>query len=114
MRSVSVVILLIALIYLSTTAVRAEFEFRGLGAFSSATAVNADGSVVVGQSSATAFRWTQAGGIVSLGALAGGRFFSSSAQDVNADGSVVVGRSSGASAPAGTVQMSRSPAVCVQ
>jgi len=68
----------------------------GGSAFSFSNAVNADGTVVVGQSTdgsngnlATAFRWTQATRMVSLGMLNGGDL--STANDVNADGSVVVG-----------------------
>jgi probable HAF family extracellular repeat protein len=69
--------------------------FMGLGdlpggTFNSyATAVSADGSVVVGTgntaSGTEAFRWTIDNGMVGLGA-------SSSASDVSADGAVVVGR----------------------
>ena len=58
--------------------------------------VNADGSVVVGQSSSAsgfeAFRWTSDGGMPGLCFLTGGSF--SQANAVNADGSVVVGLSS--------------------
>jgi probable HAF family extracellular repeat protein len=61
---------------------------------SNAHAVSADGTTVVGSSSASgvttqAFRWTQAGGMVPLGDLAGGR--DSFANDVTADGNVIVG-----------------------
>jgi len=74
----------------------------GFGTYSVAKAVNADGSVIVGQSSSNtvinpifmssgeAFRWTQGGGMVGLGAL-DPTDFESSALAVNADGSVVVG-----------------------
>lgn len=66
--------------------------------YSQAFAVSGDGSVVVGRCTSTAagfngweaFRWTQSGGIVGLGDLAGS-VFSSTAHGVNADGSVVVG-----------------------
>ena len=58
------------------------------------TAVNADGSVVVGRGTSSngdeAFRWTEGTGMVALGDLAGGSFYSY-ANAVNADGSVVVG-----------------------
>ncbi|MHB1034899.1 MAG: PEP-CTERM sorting domain-containing protein [Pirellulales bacterium] len=62
--------------------------------FSWARAVSADGSVVVGYSgspagSREAFRWTEAGGMVSLGATPGQ--LASEAAGVSADGSVVVG-----------------------
>jgi MYXO-CTERM domain-containing protein len=62
--------------------------------FSWARAVSADGSVVVGYSgspagSREAFRWTEAGGMVSLGVLP--TQLSSEATAVSADGSVIVG-----------------------
>jgi probable HAF family extracellular repeat protein len=76
--------------------------FMGLGdlpggTFSSyATAVSADGSVVVGLGSSTpggqAFRWTQTGGMIGLGDLPGGNFHSV-ANGVSDDGTVVVGSS---------------------
>jgi uncharacterized membrane protein len=57
--------------------------------------VSADGSIIVGQGNsdagAEAFRWTQAGGMVGLGDLAGGSF-SSRANAVSADGAMVVGQ----------------------
>ena len=64
-----------------------------------ATAVSADGSVVVGESSSAAsdccgeaFRWSVETGMMPLGDLPGGfDHFQSSAQGVSADGSVVVG-----------------------
>ncbi|MFI4935993.1 MAG: hypothetical protein ACHP7N_15350, partial [Caulobacterales bacterium] len=65
---------------------------------SAASAVNADGSVVVGGSSfdsssdSHAFRWTQATGMVDLGTI-NGVTGSSSASGVSADGSVIVGNS---------------------
>jgi hypothetical protein len=80
-------------------------SFRGLGFFSDsdsqyrsseANGVSADGSVVVGRSRIgnedEAFRWTPSGGMVSLGSLTSGVFFSF-AEAVSADGSVVVGGS---------------------
>ena len=66
---------------------------------SSANAVSADGSTVVGMSevegsngavSLHAFRWTQAGGMIDLGTLGGKK---AAAHGVSADGSVVVGES---------------------
>ncbi|MGL5167813.1 MAG: autotransporter domain-containing protein [Afipia sp.] len=72
-----------------------------LGAVTSgtfATAVNADGSVVVGTSGNRAFRWTQATGMVGLPYLpggdpaSGGWNYGSSAFGVSGDGSVVVGQ----------------------
>ena len=93
---------------LPTVSAQAADTLTGLsdlpgGAFiSTASAVNADGSVVVGEgvSAGTtgyeAFRWTQGGGMVGLGDLPGG-VFQSSAYGVSADGSVVVGYGSSAS-----------------
>ena len=65
-------------------------------ASSRATAVSADGSVVVGKGSppvsgTEAFRWTQADGMVGLGDLPGSPL-SSQANAVSRDGSVVVGK----------------------
>ncbi len=69
---------------------------RGL---SVATAVSADGSVVVGYSDSAfgqqAFRWTLAGGMAGLGDLPDGTFLST-ARGVSADGAVVVGDSAAA------------------
>jgi len=72
------------------------FDLGTLGGTSSgATAVSADGKVVVGNSETTnnaghhAFRWTQSGGMAGLGTLVGGT--NSRANAVSADGSVVVG-----------------------
>jgi probable HAF family extracellular repeat protein len=77
----------------------------GYYAASYASGVSANGSVVVGVSTSAngtealvwqeAFRWTQGTGMVGLGDLPGGSFWSN-AQNVSADGSVVVGQSSGA------------------
>jgi probable HAF family extracellular repeat protein len=71
------------------------------GCYSAANGVSGDGSVVVGFSSdgrrtdrvlgLRAFRWTQAAGMVSLGALNGQT--DSVARGVSSDGSVVVGES---------------------
>jgi probable HAF family extracellular repeat protein len=65
---------------------------------SEASAVSADGSVVVGYGSSAsgieAFRWTSAGGMVGLGDLPGG-LFNSEALAVSADGSIVVGKGDG-------------------
>jgi probable HAF family extracellular repeat protein len=79
---------------------------RGLGDlpggdfYSAAYGVSADGTVVVGDSTAAlggeAFRWTRAGGMVGLGDLPGGDF-SSRAYGVSGDGTVVVGESTSAS-----------------
>ena len=58
-----------------------------------------DGSTVSGYSygsSPEAFRWTSEGGMVGLGDLSGGDFFSV-AIDTSADGSAIVGYSKGAS-----------------
>jgi probable HAF family extracellular repeat protein len=65
------------------------------GGFSTATATNSDGSVVVGGSLVSgkvhAFRWAAATGMRDLGTLPGGT--NSSASGTNSDGSVVVGQS---------------------
>ncbi|MFG0331684.1 MAG: hypothetical protein ACF8PN_17490 [Phycisphaerales bacterium] len=94
--------------------------FTGLGdlpggeTVSVATAVSADGSVIVGSSSSfasvdnppppgsmfsdpflgyEAFRWTREEGMVGLGDLPGDEYFHSFAEDVSADGMTVVGGS---------------------
>jgi probable HAF family extracellular repeat protein len=63
---------------------------------SGATAVSADGSIVVGYAEGVAgteaFRWTQAGGMVGLGGLSGAAY-GSRAEAISADGTVVVGYS---------------------
>src|SRR5882724_6923001 len=69
----------------------------GGGSSSEGTAVNASGSVVVGNcvdgsGSNIAFRWTRLDGMESLGSFPGGA--SSWANGVSRDGSVVVGRAS--------------------
>jgi probable HAF family extracellular repeat protein len=85
----------------------AEDSMQNLGYLSGentteATGVSADGSIVVGWSQKTgsgdveAFRWTQSGGMVGLGDLAGGPFLSYG-YDVSSDGSAVVGTSWSAS-----------------
>ena len=55
-----------------------------------ANGISFDGEVIVGQSNGEAFRWTQSTGMVGLGDLPGGDFYSSAAA-VSSDGSVVVG-----------------------
>jgi probable HAF family extracellular repeat protein len=55
-----------------------------------ASAVSADGSIIVGGSRGEAFRWTSNTGMIGLGDPPGGENYSS-ASDVSADGSVVVG-----------------------
>jgi len=77
-------------------------SFMGLGDLdggtngSFASAVSADGSVVVGVGTSASglepFRWTQAGGMLGLGKLAPGDS-DVTATGVSSDGSVVVGRS---------------------
>src|SRR5215210_3481814 len=65
------------------------------GTDSSAAAISADGSVVVGSGSYSgvpvAFRWANSGGMLSLGTIPGGTYSVGNA--VNANGSVVVGES---------------------
>jgi probable HAF family extracellular repeat protein len=71
-------------------------DLPGASVHSSATAVSADGLVIVGWGTSTsgteAFRWTAASGMTGLGDLPGGTF-SSTATACSADGSVVVGTS---------------------
>lgn len=83
----------------------ADAEVAGLGdlpggdIWSSAIAISADGSVVVGQSSSIrgseAFIWTAHKGMIGLGDFGGGSFFSK-ATAVSANGSVVVGEGNSA------------------
>jgi len=89
--------------WIAAVAVRASPIFEGLGVpygcpDSFPTAINADGSVVVGWSDATfafeerlAFRWTRPGGMEVLPPLP--NYFGAYASGVSADGSVVVGTS---------------------
>ncbi len=97
-RHVYLVALLCTLSHSSSSA--GDFSFTPLGHLSGgaccdsyATAVSADGSVVVGRSTSAnyhqAFRWTRETGMVGLGNLPGNGF--SEARGVSADGSVVVG-----------------------
>jgi probable HAF family extracellular repeat protein len=90
------------ILYLPTAASAASLDDLGLlpgGSSSQASAINTNGSVVVGSGNNSgineAFRWTQADGMVGLGFLPGGN--SSDASGVNADGSVVVGSGAGSS-----------------
>jgi probable HAF family extracellular repeat protein len=92
-----------AALAMSSAAGAATFQGLGYlpgGSSSGASAVSADGTVVVGSSASAsgteAFRWTAAGGMVGLGDLPGG-IFSSGASAVSADGSVVVGTGNSAS-----------------
>ena len=83
-------------------------DLPGGGYHSIATAVSADGEVVVGNSTSTAsgildleaFRWTQATGMQPLGDLPGGNYISE-ALGVSGDGKIVVGRSAVAIGDAG-------------
>lgn len=76
---------------------------RNPGVMSEAFGVSANGDVVVGQAQSRknrivgteAFLWTVAGGMVGIGDLSGGAFFSK-AYGVSADGSVIVGSSESA------------------
>jgi probable HAF family extracellular repeat protein len=66
----------------------------GTGLGSLATAVNADGSIVVGAAAVAgggthAFRWTQASGMQDLGALSGLKW--TTATSVSGDGNIIVG-----------------------
>lgn len=94
----------------TSASTRAQADFRGLGGLlgegsihSSASAVNADGSVVVGDSAGPnggfePFRWTERHGMQSLGALPSGAF-SGAATAVSADGQVIVGHITTADGP---------------
>jgi probable HAF family extracellular repeat protein len=73
-------------------------DLTGRNIASSATAVSADGSVIVGRATSEAgiingeaFRWTADDGMVGLGDLPGGSFISA-AFDMSDDGAVVVGQ----------------------
>lgn len=94
----------LAMIWTSASATSAA-EFTGLGDFpggdyrSTAAAVSADGSVVVGTSRVgtgvqgnRAFYWTPAGGMELLGGLPGMSSYWSWAKGVSADGSTIVGQ----------------------
>ena len=91
---------LAAVVVMMSASVSQGMMFRGLGDFadggffSTASAVSADGSTVVGWSRGTggdkAFRWTFGGGMVELGGIGQGQG-RSFATAVSADGSVIVG-----------------------
>jgi probable HAF family extracellular repeat protein len=76
----------------------ASFQGLGTGAheFSSATAISADGSTVVGntfdETGSQALRWTRTGGLQSLGGINGDLSTRSFGFGVSGDGSVIVGR----------------------
>jgi len=104
-RSANVAMTLVALaaVFCATPAGIGGASFQGLGdlpggqVFSSAFAVSADGSVVVGASKSAlsgsdyeAFRWTRIGGMIGLGDLPGAAF-ASVARGVSSDGLTVVG-----------------------
>lgn len=81
----------------ATTGMVALGDFPGGGDRARATAVSADGAVVVGHASSTAqfedpFRWTATTGMVSLGMLPNG--LAAEARAVDADGDVIVGSGS--------------------
>ena len=67
---------------------------EGGGRNSAATAITPDGKTVVGYSDSTlglrVFRWTETGGMIGLGDLPGGRFYSQ-ATGISADASVIIG-----------------------
>lgn len=103
-RNPGIVLLLSLLVLSITSPADAGYSFTPLGdlpggAFSSrASAVSADGSVVVGQSVTSAngndrsFRWTSATGMVSLGLISESDD-RSGASDISNDGEVIVGSS---------------------
>ena len=55
-----------------------------------ANGISSDGTVIVGSGGAEAFRWTQDEGMVGLGDLPGGNFYST-AEDVSTGGKIIVG-----------------------
>lgn len=73
------------------------------GTSDAATCTNIDGSVIAGATrdqstgSSTAFRWTDATGIIGLGTVAG--FSSSYSKSMNSDGTIIVGTCSNPSGP---------------
>ncbi len=71
------------------------------GTYSRANGISSDGSTVFGEAEdsnfdVAAFRWTESGGIESLGFLAGAIANTSIARAASADGSVIVGNATGA------------------
>lgn len=62
----------------------------GVGDYSKAYGVSADGAAIIVDIYPNAFRWTQGGGLQNLGTLGGA---SSSASDISADGSKICGSS---------------------
>ena len=92
----------ISFVFMASQAIASRPRFQPLGDLpggqvrSTATAVNADGTVVVGYSESAsgeqAFRWTQQTGMYGLGSL-GGDPFRSTARAVSADGRIVFGDS---------------------
>lgn len=88
------------MLLVGAVAAHGQLAFQGLGdlaggnVYSFASAVSADGTVVVGYgdsgSGGEAFRWTAGGGMEGLGDIAGGSF-SSAAYGVSANGTTVVG-----------------------
>jgi probable HAF family extracellular repeat protein len=78
-------------------------DLAGGADWSEARGVSADGSVIVGTSGCSwgsisglgAFRWTQSGGMVSLGEIGGSNMHGAQAYGVSADGSVITGWSHG-------------------
>jgi probable HAF family extracellular repeat protein len=93
-------VLTCSLIY-SITCYAQHASFQGLGDFpggnfeSLASAVSADGSIVVGYgttaSGKQAFRWMESSGMVSLGNLADSSFKYNWANRISADGNIIVG-----------------------
>lgn len=82
------------------TAVALEIGALAVGAYSSASAISADGRIVVGSSGydgnsahTHAYRWVDGEGMHDLGTLMGAADYRSHATGVSADGSIVIGTS---------------------
>lgn len=98
-RSALTISMTLITLVLASSLCSAQYSFTPLGDFagglfeSSANAISADGTVVVGRATSAsgtgAFRWTSVDGVVPLGALPGDNL--SAAADSSVDGSVVVG-----------------------
>jgi probable HAF family extracellular repeat protein len=92
MQSITKILIFCIAMFLCNIQAQAAF-FQGLGDHSRSKDISLDGSTVVGLrvfGSTEAFLWTEEHGMVGLGDLSGGDFYSN-AEGVSADGSIVVG-----------------------